>query len=483
MPSAATALTISPSPFPQGQNSTPPLGAPSTEALPRTHQHQRGGFAALPPPPTLAVLGWQCSKSNTSFTAHAAPCQPPLVKPGRTSFDHQRQHPQATHPITEQQHQHLLPAETPVTQLAQAVPKAMAMTRQTCPTITTPASPHSAATGFLLALPEDPQVLNPVHCFVRRNVEVFAATPEDIAAPAPGRKNRVAVGQVGIRCIHCCDLPPRDRVKRAVCFPPSVSGIYHSVSNMKFDHFGVCRGLSPRARDDFARLKARCGRKGASASSDGNSSSSKGRGGGGGKSSTSTANSTAQYYYESSARLGLIDTEQGIRLAPPPAATASSSFSTLGPPPPPLLPPPAQVRQPQQQTPPSPPLDPLRHQTHHPMMAVKMPALTAPTTTMHPHHIISLTTVRTPSPPQVWAHRNPQEHHQQQHQVSPPPPPLRLHGAPEVAFVNHSATARPFSGSAKEDASSVSALANQHADQDPLTGLSALVFAAATRAV
>jgi hypothetical protein len=145
----------------------------------------------------------------------------------------------------------------------------------------------------------DPQYLNSLHCFVRRNVELFIADDEDISAPSPGRKNRVNLGQVGIRCIHCAKLPVKERVKRSVCYPPSVSGIYHSVSNMKFDHFANCMGLSPEGRVEFDHLRTNFTRRGSSTSNGG-------RG---------MSNSTAQYYHDSALRLGLVDTPDGIRFA------------------------------------------------------------------------------------------------------------------------------------------------------------------------
>jgi hypothetical protein len=106
----------------------------------------------------------------------------------------------------------------------------------------------------------------------------------------------VILGQVGIRCVHCASLPPKERVKRAVCYPPSVNGIYHSVSNMKFDHFGICRGLLNGDRDDFTALRKLSGRRGAAQGA-----------------SKGAANSTAQYYHDSALRLGLVDTNEGIR--------------------------------------------------------------------------------------------------------------------------------------------------------------------------
>ena len=152
---------------------------------------------------------------------------------------------------------------------------------------------------MLLSTQTDQQYLNPLHCFVRRNVEVFVATNQDIAAPSPGRKNRVAVGQVGIRCIHCVKLPLKLRVKRSICYPPSISGIYHSVSNMKFDHFGSCRGLPAEAREEFSKLRSSFNRRGGSTSNG----------------SRGMSNSTAQYYHDSALRLGLTDSADGIRFA------------------------------------------------------------------------------------------------------------------------------------------------------------------------
>ena len=162
-----------------------------------------------------------------------------------------------------------------------------------------------------LSAPEDSDVLNPVHCFVRKHVELFTADVHDITAPSPGRKTRVQFRQVGIRCKHCVKFPSKERVKRAVCYPPSIDGIYHSVSNMKLDHFGLCPGLPASAREEFTNIKKSCVRRGGSTNNNG-----------GGKSTTRTAASsstttgtmnTAQYYHDSAIVKGLVDTDKGIR--------------------------------------------------------------------------------------------------------------------------------------------------------------------------
>ena len=154
--------------------------------------------------------------------------------------------------------------------------------------------------GMILASPTDAMYLNPIHCFVRRHVEFFVADKEDVAAPSPGRKTRILLGQVGIRCVHCAKMPLKKRVKRAYCYPQSVNGIYHAVSNMKFDHFSKCSGLSDLERTEFVHLRLACAR----------------RGSGGGQAATQgMANSTAQYYHDSALRMGLVDTSGGIRFA------------------------------------------------------------------------------------------------------------------------------------------------------------------------
>jgi hypothetical protein len=168
--------------------------------------------------------------------------------------------------------------------------------------------------SMLLSSPQDALELNPIHCFVRKHIEVFVATENDIKAPAPGRKKTISVGQVGIRCVHCSKLPFKDRVKRAVCYPPSIGSIYHSVSNMKFDHFGICRALPPSAKAEFLILKQKScsyGRKVGSVDGDNKISGSTSSHGIGKKNNSSTAN----YYIESAKKdLGLFDTPHGIRV-------------------------------------------------------------------------------------------------------------------------------------------------------------------------
>jgi hypothetical protein len=136
----------------------------------------------------------------------------------------------------------------------------------------------------LLALPEDETALSKALCVTRQNVEVFCATEHDVVAPAPGRKNPIVVGQVGLRCIHCRHLS--DRVKRAVCYPSSLRRIYRTVTDMKLDHFTACPGVPQEIKDMLDELKISSSR------------------------STST---TMRYFVDSAIKLGLVDTDYGLR--------------------------------------------------------------------------------------------------------------------------------------------------------------------------
>ena len=107
-----------------------------------------------------------------------------------------------------------------------------------------------------LAQPEDCVALNALHVFVRQQIEIFAASSTEMAQPAPRRKIAIRLNQVGLRCIHCKGLQPKDRVKRATCYPSCVGRVYHSVSDMKFDHFPNCKGLSTQLKAEFDALKA-----------------------------------------------------------------------------------------------------------------------------------------------------------------------------------------------------------------------------------
>uniref|UniRef100_A0A7S1YK13 Uncharacterized protein n=1 Tax=Grammatophora oceanica TaxID=210454 RepID=A0A7S1YK13_9STRA len=140
---------------------------------------------------------------------------------------------------------------------------------------------------LLLAMPADSDSLSDRQCYVRSEfVEVFAATEKDVAARHSKGAQKLVMGQVGIRCIHCAHLKPKNRAERAVCYPSSISRIYQTVADMQRFHFEQCREIPDQVRKIYKSLKT-----------------TRPRGVG----------SPQTYWVQSAKMLGMIDTEEGIR--------------------------------------------------------------------------------------------------------------------------------------------------------------------------
>ena len=144
-----------------------------------------------------------------------------------------------------------------------------------------------------------------------QNIEVFTATKEDVDAPAPGRKQAIVVGQVGLRCIHCRHTTKSsERVKRAVCYPSSIKRIYRSVIDMKLDHFLHCKFVPVTLKDRLIALKAN---------------------------NTRSTGTTMQYFIKAATSLGMIDANSGVRLKeivpalPPPPPSSVEAVQPVRP--------------------------------------------------------------------------------------------------------------------------------------------------------
>ena len=145
-----------------------------------------------------------------------------------------------------------------------------------------------------LAMKEDEESLSPLHCFMRRYcVEAFTATEADVSNPRYGRSHgrNIEVGQVGIQCIHCKHLPYTSRQERAVCFPSSLKNIYHSIETWQRRHSLVCLHIPNWTKSAMLQLMSR---------------------------SRSGAGGRRHYWEEAAQRLGMVDTENGIRFISPP---------------------------------------------------------------------------------------------------------------------------------------------------------------------
>jgi hypothetical protein len=170
--------------------------------------------------------------------------------------------------------------------------------------VSMPPSPNSRV---LLAIPEDKEWLSDTDCFIRRQIEVFCATSEDVSVARSDRKFPVHEGQVGIRCVHCSLSKEGVRARGSgVAYPFSVSGIYESVREFQRLHLDSCENLPDDMKAKLADLKG----------------------------STSLSSVLRKYYVLAAKALGLKDTRDGIRAGAdsvPIGSQAAFAFSDSGP--------------------------------------------------------------------------------------------------------------------------------------------------------
>ena len=107
--------------------------------------------------------------------------------------------------------------------------------------------PPTPSSRVLLAIPEDREWLSDTDCFVRRQLEVFCATAQDVEAATEDRKYPIKEGQVGIRCIHCAMTQNGYGARGpAVAYPFSISGLFESAREIERTHLGSRENLSSR---------------------------------------------------------------------------------------------------------------------------------------------------------------------------------------------------------------------------------------------
>lgn len=144
-----------------------------------------------------------------------------------------------------------------------------------------------------LAMPEDKEVLSPLHCFMRLYcIEAFTVNEYD-TNDVKGA-NRLRPGMVGIRCVHCKNRPTQERAERAVCYPSSVKNIYYSMETWQRRHATVCKDIPTWVKKEMINLI---------------------------QASKSCAGGRRQYWADAAIKIGMVDTPDGIRFARHPEST------------------------------------------------------------------------------------------------------------------------------------------------------------------
>mmetsp|Transcript_2127 Transcript_2127/g.2432 ORF Transcript_2127/g.2432 Transcript_2127/m.2432 type:complete len:1061 (-) Transcript_2127:116-3298(-) len=145
--------------------------------------------------------------------------------------------------------------------------------------------PSSPSSRILVAIPEDKEWLSDIDAYVRKQLEVFCATEDDVAAAQADRKYPITLGQVGIRCIHCSIAQGHDAIGHAIAYPFSISGVYESVKEFHRLHLDSCLNVPVSTRTKLNSMKG----------------------------ASSLSSVLRKYYTLAAGALGLRDTKDGIR--------------------------------------------------------------------------------------------------------------------------------------------------------------------------
>jgi len=101
----------------------------------------------------------------------------------------------------------------------------------------------------------DEESLSDYQCLIRRQIELFTATSEEVGMTSRGRKKPLVLGRVGIRCKHCSSLPVSRRGCAAVYYPAKLQSVYQAAQNMATKHLcGSCQKIPKETRDRLIAL-------------------------------------------------------------------------------------------------------------------------------------------------------------------------------------------------------------------------------------
>ena len=96
-----------------------------------------------------------------------------------------------------------------------------------------------------LYMESDSLKISAYQCIARQQIELFAASEDDVQFNTSKMNKSITEGQVGIRCVHCASLPQYSRPKAAVYYPRSLDSLYQFGQNMVKNHLGTACKLIP----------------------------------------------------------------------------------------------------------------------------------------------------------------------------------------------------------------------------------------------
>ena len=93
----------------------------------------------------------------------------------------------------------------------------------------------------------------------RKTIEFFESKEEDLRVHNVGRRTPLTLGQVGLRCHACAQLPSSSRSPGATLFPSSLDDIYQTAQNLAANHIiPSCPCLPYNIRAELLQQLSQC---------------------------------------------------------------------------------------------------------------------------------------------------------------------------------------------------------------------------------
>lgn len=111
---------------------------------------------------------------------------------------------------------------------------------------------NASRVGPLLYIPTDDDVLSENQIMLRKHIEFFEASLDDVGKTTSGRRRPIMLNQVGIQCRHCGSIPSQYRQKGAIYYPAKLAGIYQAAQNMAVTHLtNLCQHIDDQTKEQL----------------------------------------------------------------------------------------------------------------------------------------------------------------------------------------------------------------------------------------
>jgi hypothetical protein len=91
----------------------------------------------------------------------------------------------------------------------------------------------------------DEKSLSAYQCLIRKLIQYFEATKEDIKSTMQGRNKPIMLKQVRIRCCFCAKRAPQHRTRGSTYYPSTLQGLYQASQNLASVHLSQNCPLIP----------------------------------------------------------------------------------------------------------------------------------------------------------------------------------------------------------------------------------------------